>query len=424
MQRRSFLKGCCAAIAAMSGARLGNLVFAQSPSTSSPPNIIINLFLRGGMDSLSFLVPWDDTDYHTARPRLGLGSAQVLDLDGRFGLHPSATQLKELYDSKNLGLVCATGSPHPTRSHFEAQDYLDHGVPGDAGYSYGGWLARYLARRPTEAVFSGISVGSAVAVSLSGFPNALSLTSANGFSLSGSGSHLDDLRRSLRAMWAADPQLATVGLRTLDAVDIIDHASPGDYAPPQGITYPSNSLGDAFKSIAQMIRLDLGLQGATVDLGGWDTHESQASSGNPTTGQYADQIASLSATLGAFWNDLSAYRSRITVVVMSEFGRRLRENDNRGTDHGHGSTMMVLSDAITEKKVYGTWPGLATDQLFESVDLAVTTDYRTILAEILQARLGINNPAELFPGFSYPGPLGMLTPIPAPTIPMTGIVLN
>jgi uncharacterized protein (DUF1501 family) len=301
---------------------------------------------------------------------------------------------------------------------------MDRGVPGEDGYVHGGWLARYLQQRPSDAVFKGISVGSSVAVSLQGYPEALSLTSASGFTLSGTGSHLDDLRRSLRAMWAADPQLAAIGLRTLDAADIIDFANPGDYAPPAGITYPTTSLGDTFKSIAQLIRLDLGLQGATVDLGGWDTHESQANGNNPATGNYADLVASLSGTLHAFWNDLSAYRSRITVVVMSEFGRRLRENDNRGTDHGHGGVMLVLSDAITEKKVFGTWPGLASEELFESVDLAVTTDYRTILAEIMSARLGVSNPAALLPGFAYPGPLGMLTPLPAVVPPMNGLILQ
>jgi len=408
----------------MSGARLGNFVFAQpTAALATPPNIVISLFLRGGMDALSFLPPYDDSNYHTARPRLGLRSSQALDLDGRFGLHPSAAALKELYDSQNLGIVCAAGSPHPTRSHFEAQDYMDRGIPGDDGYSQGGWLARYLARNPTDAIFGGISVGSGVVLSLQGHRNALSLNSASGFTLSGSGSHLDDLRRSLRTMWSGDSQLATTALQTLDAADQIDHANPDDYVPPPGVVYPNNSLGNAFKSLAQIIRLDLGLQAATVDYGGWDTHESQANSGNSATGSFADLITSLSSALMAFWNDLSAYRPRLTVVVMSEFGRRMRENGNRGTDHGHAGMMMVLSDALTDKKVWGTWPGLATDQLFESVDLAVTTDYRTVLAEIIGARLRVANAQSLFPGFTYPGPLGMLTALP-PAVGVNGVLIQ
>jgi uncharacterized protein (DUF1501 family) len=191
---------------------------------------------------------------------------------------------------------------------------------------------------------------------------------------------------------------------------MIDFLNPGSYTPPPGIIYPDNSLGNSFRSLAQMIRMDIGLQGATVDFGGWDTHESQTSWNNPTTGPFADLVGTLSATLSAFWNDLSAYRSRLTVVVMSEFGRRLRENDNRGTDHGHGGVMMVLADSIREKKVYGTWPGLATDQLFENVDVAVTTDYRTVLTEVLAARLALPDAPGLFPGFVYTGPTGMLLP--------------
>jgi uncharacterized protein (DUF1501 family) len=405
----------------MSGARLGNLVFAQSAGPNPPP-IIVNIFLRGGMDALSFLVPYSDSSYQIARPRLRLGDSQVLDLNGQFGLHPSAAPLRELSQAGHLGIVCAAGSPHPTRSHFEAQDYMDRGVPGENGYTSGGWLKRYLEHEAADAIFAGVSVGSSVALSLEGYENALSISGANGFSLSGNGQQLDDLRRSLRTMYAADPVLANVAARTLDAADVIDHAAPSSYTPSPGVTYPDSDLGRSMANLAQMIKLDLGLQAATIDTGGWDTHESQASSGNPVSGPYADLVAGLSNSLHAFWSDLDAYRGRLTVVVMSEFGRRLRENDNRGTDHGHGGLMLVFNNRLTRGGVHGTWPGLATEQLFENVDLEVTTDFRTVLCEIMETQLGINEPAALFPGFTYPGPIGLLQP--ALKLSPSGIMLR
>jgi uncharacterized protein (DUF1501 family) len=412
MQRRSFLKGCCVGIAAFQSTHLSNLVFA-SPTAAAPAagrDVVLSIFLRGGIDGLSLLVPHSDANYHQARPRLGLATNQVLDINGQFGFHPSAAGLKELMDNNDLAVVCAAGSTDPTRSHFEAQDYMERGKPGDGSYNGGGWLARYLSGLgPSGKIFTGLSLGSSVSVALEGYGDALALSDAEDFTLSGTGDHRDDLRRSLRTMYAADPHLGGVVRRTLDAGDIIDRADPGDYVPTAGVTYPDTDFARSLANLAQIIKLDLGLQAATIDTGGWDTHESQAD-GNRVGGNFANLVTTLSAGLHAFWRDMANYHQRLSVVVMSEFGRRLRENDNRGTDHGHGNIMMVLSGNVLDGKVYGQWPGLANDQLFENNDLQVTTDFRTVLAELMQARLGVSDLSPLFPGFTYPGRLGIFAP--------------
>lgn len=400
--RRNFLKGCCAGIVAMNGAKLHSLVFGQG---TPQRDIVISVFLRGGTDALNLLVPADNADYLTARPNLSIPAANVLPLDATFGLHPAAAKLKELYDAQHLAPVCAAGSTDPTRSHFEAQDFMERGVPGDPLYSGGGWISRYLAGVPGSAIFKGVSMGSSVALALDGFDGALAMNGAEGFTLNGNS--LDDVRRGLRRMYSEDPQLAEIMDRTLDATDYIDYADPGTYVPSPGVTYPAdNDLADTMKSLAQIIKLDLGLSAATVDLGGWDTHDGQRDWDDRLDGRFADLVQQLSDAIHAFWLDMAAYHGRLTIVVMSEFGRRLRENDNRGTDHGHGGAMFVVSSSLVQKKVRGTWPGLAYENLFENVDLAVTTDFRTVLSEIMYARLGVPNVGALFPGFSYPGPVG------------------
>lgn len=403
--RRKFLKGCLGGLFALNQSRVSNLVFGQTPSING--DTVISVFLRGGMDALSFFPPYNDANYHIGRDVLGLGPGQVIDVNGQFGFHPAAGPLKTLYDNNDLAVIVASGSPNASRSHFEAQDLMERGNPDDQYYSGGGWLARHLAHYSTGAIFEGVSSGSTVAVALEGFSGALALGDAASYTLSGSGSQEDDLRRALRAMYGADPGLSAVAARTLDATDIIDFASPGTYVPGNGVTYPNSDFARAMASVAQMMRLDIGLRAATVDMGGWDTHESQASGSNPTTGTFASLAQQLSEGLYAFWSDLQEYHGQVTVVVMTEFGRRLKENDNRGTDHGHGGLMMVLSSDVIGG-VYGAWPGLGYDELFQHVDLAVTSDFRTVLSEVLIARAGHGQASLplIFPGYDFQNPLG------------------
>jgi uncharacterized protein (DUF1501 family) len=406
LTRRQFLQGCCAGIMAMNGVRLGGLAFAQSPADR---DVVISLFLRGGMDSLSFLVPHADSNYHTARQVLAMDAGQVIDVDGLFGLHAAAAPLKELMDQGHLAVVRACGLTDSTRSHFEAQDFMELGTPGDQSFSQGGWMARYLGLAPSSAIFNAVTLGSSVDVSLEGLYGALALDGVSGFSLSGDWDQKDDLRRMLRKMYAADPQLAAVGRATLDAIDTVDRNEPGNYTPGNGVTYPNNSLGRTMASVAQLIRMDLGLRAATVNYGGWDTHESQADSSNPATGYFAGQVSTLSDALHAFWSDLSDHHGRLTVVVMSEFGRRLKENNNRGTDHGHAGVMIVMSAGLQQAGIVGPWPGLSSEELFQGVDLQVATDYRSVLTEMLLSRggIGYGQIASVFPDYVYSGGLGI-----------------
>ena len=402
----------------MSGAKIDSLVFGNAPRGGpGGRDVIVNVFLRGGMDALSFLIPYTDQIYYDKRSRLAITQDRLIQLSSEqytpfgqvMGLHPSASGLHQIMNNHQLAIVGAAGSPSASRSHFEAQDYMDRGKPDDDNF-FGGWLARYLNSIGGEGVFRAISRSSTLDVSLENFAGALALSNADGFSISGSSSHRDDLRRALRLVYESDSKLREVAMATLDATDFIDFADPGDYVPGNGAEYPDGSFADSLASVAQMIRLDIGLQAATINLGGWDTHEGQASSGDSShTGNFANLINTLSEGLSAFWLDLTDLHDRVTVVVMSEFGRRLKENNNNGTDHGHGGMMMVLSDGIENGGVYGSWPGLDENQgqLFQGNDLQVTTDFRTVLSEIMIARMNFFDVGSIFPQYSYVGPTGM-----------------
>jgi uncharacterized protein (DUF1501 family) len=392
-------------------------------------DILINVFLRGGIDALNLVVPFNDPDYVLARPRLKLSGNQVAQLDAsqisdigiELGLHPAAAPLRTLMNQNHLAIVAASGSTSGSRSHFEQQDFMDRGKPDDP-HVEGGWLGRYLQAISASDIFAGVSKSTSVATSLEGFTGALALPSASGFSLNAHWNHRDDMRRALRLMYQADADLATVARRTLEATDFIDYANPGSYTPEFGAVYPSGSFGGSLTALAQLIKMDVGLKAATVDLGGWDTHEAQANS-DPTTGTFNDLVAQLSTGLAEFWKDMTNFHGRLTVVVMSEFGRRLRENDNRGTDHGHGGVMMVLSANVVRGRIYGTWPGLKREELFESVDLQVTTDFRRVLSEVVIARLRLNAPSIVFPDYSYQGPVGIFGEAGLPTTPANGMLV-
>ncbi len=399
----------------MGGVKIHKLSFADPARASESRDILVNVFFRGGMDILSLLIPHGDSNYHNARSNhLAIPSNEVLDIDGYFGLHPMAGPLFDLYQNKDLALIPATGIPDSdgTRSHFQAQDYLDY---GGSSRGNGGWIGRYLNQTPSEdiygGVFRGLSFSSAISPSLDGFPGAISLNDADDFEIRGDNSPKPDLRHALRQMYSRDPLLSNVAGQTLDTIDLLASNPVGDYTPRPGVTYPDNSLGRAFSSIAQLIKEDFGLQAVTIDIGGWDTHESQVNS-NPAQGYFADQIEDVSLALMAFWSDMYDYQTRLTISCMSEFGRRLKENENRGCDHGHGSMMMILNGQLSQKKIWGLWPGLETEQLYERKDLAVTTDFRNVLCEIFTKRLAIQEGdlGTFFPGFTYSGPMGLFAP--------------
>ncbi|MCH9648693.1 MAG: DUF1501 domain-containing protein [Deltaproteobacteria bacterium] len=425
--RRGFVAGCCAGIAAMAGSRFNTVAFADPNGNEE---ILVVLFLRGGMDGLNFMPPLGGTDrgfYEAARPTLrvptsGPGSALQLGTSD-FGLHPSAAPLFDLYQSGHLSLVQAVGQTEANRSHFDAMQYIELGTPGLRSTPTG-WLARYLATAsnlPQEVIVPSLSVGDLQTTSLLGNFETLNMNSPDNYNLQiGPYQWRSAQRTALRKLYSGGGSwLHNSGLQSLNSLDVIELNVTDDYEPGNGAVYPETSFGEHLQVIAQMIKLELGLSVATLDLGGWDTHNGQ---GAGSGGFFATLVDELSRGLAAFYTDLdgsgaSDYASRLTVVVQSEFGRRLGENADTGTDHGHGNVMMVLG-GNTVGGIHGAWPGLDPGQLFDGVDLDASTDYRQVLSEILIRRMCNPNLATIFPGYSGYSPLGVVTGPDLP--PVTG----
>jgi len=387
------------------------LAFSAAPSPQR--DVLVCVFLRGGADGLNVVVPYADEDYSTNRPLLGIrppgrGGRRAIDLDGFFGFHPSLAPLKELYDDGVLAAVHATGSPDRTHSHFDAMDFMERGTPGSKSIPTG-WIGRHLAALDTgnDSPFRGVGLGSLLPFSLRGSVPVTALASIAGFHLNGRpGQEAESARFQARlsALNGSDVWLDHQALQTFAAVTTLAAAHPGTYKPGNGAVYPDSDFGSALRQVAQLIKADLGVEVACVDLAGWDTHAAQ---GGPT-GAMADVASDLADGLAAFHTDLLDRMSRITVVTMSEFGRRVHDNASGGTDHGHGNFMFLLGGAVKGRQVYGDWPGLAPDQLVGPGDLAITTDYRTVLAEVVERRLGNLKIGEVFPGFTPPGYLGVV----------------
>lgn len=424
LTRRGFLAGCSAAIAALAGSRCNTVAFGDPGGNDE---ILINIFLRGGMDGLHLVMPIGGPDrswYEGFRPQLRVpvaGPGSALALSGNFGLHPSAAPLLDLYQDGRVALIHAVGRPIVNRSHFDAMQIVELGTGGTLGQTTG-WLARHLATAsnlPATMVMPSLAVGGLQPASLAGNLETLALDDPQSFALDNGPWRWQPAQRlALRNMYEADSTwLHGAGVSALDALDIVELNVSGPYVPSNGAVYPDSDLGRQLAILARMIKLDLGLQVATVDIGGWDTHEGQGGS----NGYWADLMADVSASLAAFWADLdgigaTAYTGRLTVVVQSEFGREVRENSDQGTEHGHGNLMMVLSGSAIGG-LHGTWPGLHPDQLVDGTDLAVTTDYRRVLTEILIRRMCNPNIGQIFPGYSGYSPLGIVT---GPDLPITG----
>jgi uncharacterized protein (DUF1501 family) len=450
ISRRNFLMGCSAAIAAMAGSRITNLAFAE-PGAAGQFNeeVIIVVFLRGGWDALNVVAPIGGTDrghYQNARLNLKLpvsGQGAALNLgslngpNGQtgFGLHPAMAPLHNLYQAQKLAIVHAAGLTSDTRSHFDAMQFMELGTPNQKNTATG-WLTRHLQTSPSispNVLFPALSTGGSQAMSLLGTHDAVAMSDPGGFRLRGHWDYEDDQRGILRTFYNGDTILERAGTTTLDTIDTIESLNPDQYTPANGAQYPGGSFGDNLQAIAQLIKLNVGLRAATVDLGGWDTHEYQ---GDGSGGYLNGRLNELASGLAALYTDLDSgcpnYNSRTTMVVMSEFGRRLLENANHGTDHGHGNCMFVLGGNVKGGRLYGAWPGLASHQLYDGHDLAILTDYRRVLSEIITRRLNNGgNLATIFPNYTYPGPLDLVAgndvvaPPPAPGpyrtyLPMVG----
>lgn len=388
-----------------------------APKGQAPrANIMVCIFLRGGMDGLNVVVPHGDADYYRLRPTLAIPEpssgkdAAGIDLDGFFSLHPALRPLKDVWDDQGLGFIHAAGSPDPTHSHFDAMDYMERGTPGEKQISTG-WLARHLQVAAVEngSPFRAVGFGSLLPSSLRGPIPAIALKSIEDFHLGRQkqGGEIAQFQNAISAMYSADTNLGMRADFTFDAVQILEGVVSGGYQASNGAQYPESEFGQSLKQVAQLIKADVGVEVAAVDLGGWDTHVNQGG----LDGEMPELLADLGLSLTAFYHDLGDTMKRVTVIAMSEFGRRASENGGKGTDHGHGNVMMAMGKSLNGGKVYGQWPGLSPEALASPGDLAITTDFRLVLSELVSKHL--LNPAldQIFPGFTDLQVLGLVKDI-------------
>ena len=412
--RRVFLKGGALAIVGTSvvPSFLTRAVYAADTATAGTgKKRLVVLFQRGAADGLNIVIPHAEAAYYSMRPSIAIprpkGNNGAIDLDGFFGLHPSMAEFKPLWDAGHLAIVHAAGSPDNTRSHFDAQDYMESGTPGMKA-TEDGWLNRAIAgvKEPAASPFRAVAMGGALPRTLAGSVPAVSMGNIREFAVGGRGPAGNVASNSFEAMYeqSVDTVLHGTGNETFEAVKMLRSADPEKYTPAPGANYPRGRFGDSLRQVAQLIKANLGVEVAFADIGGWDHHVNEGS----VQGQIANLTREFSQSIAAFWTDLGDLGADTVVVTMSEFGRTARENGNRGTDHGHANVMFVLGGPVKGGKVYGRWPGLQTEQLYEGRDLAVTTDFRQVLSEAVYQHLGNKDLEKVFPGFEKASPKNFL----------------
>jgi uncharacterized protein (DUF1501 family) len=377
---------------------------ARMPGRKTGQKILVCIFQRGAVDGLNMVVPYAEATYYRDRgriaiPRPGTGPDAAIDLDGRFGLHPRLAPLKPLWDAGSLALVHAVGSPDNTRSHFDAQDYMESGTPGLKS-THDGWVNRLLrhSAEHRETPFRGVAMGAQLPRALQGSAPALAISDLQAFGIRApQGAVRDRLTAAFEALYGGDQTgiIASTAAESFEAVQLLRQANPTRYQPDHGAEYPRAPFGRAMLQVAQLIKADLGMEIAFVDVGGWDTHINQGAG----QGQLAQRLTELGGSLAAFAQDLGDRMADVVVLTMSEFGRTVSENGNGGTDHGHATAMMVMGGGVRGRRVAGRWPGLEPEQRFEGRDLAVTTDFRDLFAEVASRHLGVTQLDAVFPGF-------------------------
>ena len=426
MQRRVFVKSGALALVTMglSPSFLKRAIFAQSRLAAPPRGkVLICLFQRGAADALNVVVPHGDAEYYALRPtiaiprptKLAAGPALVtrdaraaIDLDGFFGLHPALAPLKPLWDRRILAPIVAVGSPSATRSHFDAQDFMETGTP-DVKATSDGWLNRYLAAKGTcaechasRSPFEAVAFSPQTPRILEGPAPSIAMTSLADFSIRATGTDVERLEALYRT-GSADI-VHGAGAETFDAVKMLRAANPTQYQPEHGAEYPSSPFGQSLRQIAQLIKAGVGLEIAFADVGGWDTHVNEGA----VTGQLASRLGEFAQAIAALVTDLDDRMNDVIILTMSEFGRMAKQNGNGGTDHGHAGAMFVIGGPVRGGRVHGHWPGLATEQLYQGRDLALTTDFRAVFTEVVMAHLGAVDGTRVFPGFTPGGTLGLL----------------
>ena len=401
--RRIFLKNGALALVATTAipSFLTRTVWGVETSGTRRKRLVV-LFQRGAADGLNIVVPHGESAYYAMRPAIAIprpnrGQESAIDLDGFFGLHPSMASFKPLWDQKRLAIVHAAGSPDTTRSHFDAQDYMESGTPGVKS-TEDGWLNRTVRLPESGATpFRAISMGGTLPRALAGTAPAVAIGNVNEFGVGGRGPAGAPLSSTFEAMYSQsqDTVLHGTGRETFEAVKMLKAADPARYTPARGANYPRGRFGDSLRQLAQLVKADLGVEVAFADIGGWDHHVNEGA----VQGQLSNVLREFSQSIAAFWTDLGDLGEDTVLITMSEFGRTARENGNRGTDHGHANVMFVLGGPVRGGRVYGQWPGLEQSQLYEGRDLALTTDFRRVLGEGVYRHLGNKDLATIFPGF-------------------------
>ncbi|MFZ3218190.1 MAG: DUF1501 domain-containing protein [Candidatus Acidiferrales bacterium] len=401
ISRRYFLKN--GGIAMLGMAALPSFLQRAVAGTPAPNGKkMVVLFQRGAMDGLNVVVPFGEPNYYHMRPTIAIpqprqgGAEAALDLDGFFGLHPSLAPVLPLFRSGQLAVVQAVGSPDPTRSHFDAQDFMESGTPGRKATD-DGWLNRALQTMPEEkpSPFRAVAFGPYLPRTLQGSASAIAIPDLRQFKMNGPQLTTEGGFEAIYAQ-TVDRALRGVGTETFEAIDQLKKINPDNYQPENGAQYPKSRFGQSLQEIAELFKADVGLEVAFLDSGGWDHHVNEGG----VQGQLANLLRDLGQGIAAFHQDMGDRMGDVVFVSMSEFGRTARENGNRGTDHGHANCMFVMGGDIKGGAVYTRWPGLSEDQLNQGRDLAVTTDYRSVLGEIISKHLGDRDLATVFPGFA------------------------
>ncbi|HEX8145303.1 MAG TPA: DUF1501 domain-containing protein [Pyrinomonadaceae bacterium] len=413
INRRFFLKSGGIALASLGLAQaapsfLERVVLAQGGSRQAGARrkTLITIFQRGAVDGLNMVVPHGERAYYEMRPALAIArpsrgtttSDEAIDLDGFFGLHPVLAPFKPLWDAKRLVIVEAVGSPDSTRSHFDAQDYMESGTPGRKA-TEDGWLNRLLQSQPRSGAspFRAVSMTQNMPRALQGRAPALAISNLADFTVR-AGQYSASVQGGFEAIYdqgVADVLRGT-GKETFEAVNFLKRVNPSQYKPENGAQYPRGQFGNSLLQIAQLIKAEVGLEVAFTDVGGWDTHVNQGNA----RGQLALRLQEFGAGIAALARDLGQRMDDVLILTMSEFGRTVRENGNRGTDHGHANAMFVIGNSVRGGRVYGDWPGLRNDQLYEGRDLALTTDFRDVFGELARKHLGNSNLPAVFPGYA------------------------
>ncbi len=407
--RRGFIKsGALALFATGIGgiptfiARAANSGKIISPYKKSKK--LVCIFQRGAMDGLMAVTPFTDDNLKLARPNLfmtaakGVSNSPLIDLDGRFGLHPTMKAFEPLFREKRLGIVHAVGSPNNTRSHFDAQDYMEAGTPFNKGTS-SGWLNRAVGLLGHDGAtpFQAVSISSSLPKSFYGDNPSLAISNLQDFTIQMKGNPMASnmAAKSFEELYdqTSSNLLSRTGKESFDAVKMLQKADTKHYKPANGAVYPDTQLGNSLKQIAQLIKMDVGLEVAFTECGGWDTHYNQGTE----AGAFARNVGDLSNCINAFWTDISSYQDEVTLMTMTEFGRTVKQNGTGGTDHGRGSCLFVLGNDVNGGIVHGNMPLLVKENLEDGRDVPVTTDFRSVFSEVADSHLKINNDKVLFP---------------------------